>query len=1145
MWRLRTILFIYIMNITLCLAIRYDCDKRNVSCGCAFKNVEIDETNNIEETIPYSWSMMVSIRYDCHQNGNLSTHCCAGTILNERYILTAARCFDPTDNSSLLAGNITIAANIHSLSQNCPLIRVIDQIFIHPNWTVTDEALHNIAILRLAEPLDFQTDFILSSACLPSRMDTSIEMISNSSLAVVGWSVFGNVRERKDDVLQQLIVYPIDYNDSICSRSANDQNLLFCAGRYGAACFPEVGGPAFQWIGHRWELVGIESYAMDGCPRVGYKGLFLRVAAYSDWIESILNSDTIMPTTESITTEKLIYNYECNRNIPCGCGYSNVVFRPTRIIGGEDVIEHSWSMIVSLRLYGRKEHFCAGTLLSNSYILTAAHCVDRFSLTHPVNISIIAGVTNRSDSEAYQRDIDRIYIHENYTDRPHFLNDIALLHMNRPLYFQHNPILAKTCIKRINSSIIDINQHPKTGARLVVIGWGAMQPGSFLQSEYLQQIRISTIDNQDPICQKTINDNELQFCAGLYNDEKDACLGDSGGPILYWTGQYWEQVGIIGHNFQCGRPGHPGVYTRLAKYWEWMENILNNTNEYLEPPIPVSTTTTSTTFRPTMITPNRTRRTTTSSDTLSTSSVTLTDISRGTNLLTIPSSLLTITYDHPTVRTAFTSISWATNRPPYTSRKVETLTSLSTSSKPTTSSAPVTTNWFTNILSTTTRSLITSKTINTLNTWPLSTITASKTLLPSITMTSNTPITRSKFTRMPSSTQKTLNTIVTFSSPMNVTFGTSVTKDWFTRTSSMSIETSHVPLLTTVITTERSQAMSSSTTTTVVTTNPLSPHEIIIAPLTTVLPRKKITYECNRIPNECGCSLANVVLSDNNQRMSSIHDTTEDSFPYSWSMLVSIRENNTKHICIGTILSDSFILTTAQCVINYRQNPNNINIAAGIHSLSQHITTQRTVIAIYIHENYTANIEHLHNIAILRLDQPLEVISQPLFSKTCLSDAQSFMSTEQTTIITVGWPYVTMKKATSDSLQQLSTKSITNPNTTCFHSNYNDIYQFCAGLSIDSTNTCKDNSGEPIFIYRNKYWEQIGMLSKTHRCSSIGHSGIYTRLSAYTNWIQHVLKTTPIPQRRPTQVNNSLKLRQQYILILNIFVFIITYFSSN
>jgi secreted trypsin-like serine protease len=290
----------------------------------------------------------------------------------------------------------------------------------------------------------------------------------------------------------------------------------------------EVGSPLFQWMEDRWELVGTELYGVDGCSQFGYKGVFVRVAAYNDWIASVLNSDNMTTSsTESVTTEpdmttpmRPSFVYECNRSMSCGCGYSDVAFRPTRIVGGEDVVDHSWSMIASIRFYGSEEHSCAGTLLSSSYILTAANCVDHFSSTHPVNITIVAGITNQSDSDGYQKIVDKIYVHPNYTGWPYFLNNIALLHIDRPLYFQNNPILAKTCVQRINSSISVHEQYPKNGTRLVVIGWGTMRPGSFVLSEYLKQIQIYAIDNQDQICKDAITDSELQFCAGLYNGEK-------------------------------------------------------------------------------------------------------------------------------------------------------------------------------------------------------------------------------------------------------------------------------------------------------------------------------------------------------------------------------------------------------------------------------------------------------------------------------------------------------------------------------------------------------------------------------------------------------------------------------------------------
>lgn len=68
-------------------------------------------------------------------------------------------------------------------------------------------------------------------------------------------------------------------------------------------------------------------------------------------------------------------------------------------------------------------------------------------------------------------------------------------------------------------------------------------------------------------------------------------IGDSGGPIFQWSGQYWEQVGIVSYGDGCAQPGLPGVYTRLSFYYHWIEEILELDGEHLEPQIFSSTTT--------------------------------------------------------------------------------------------------------------------------------------------------------------------------------------------------------------------------------------------------------------------------------------------------------------------------------------------------------------------------------------------------------------------------------------------------------------------------------------------------------------------------------------------------------------------------
>lgn len=216
--------------------------------------------------------------------------------------------------------------------------------------------------------------------------------------------------------------------------------------------------------------------------------------------------------------------YTCDKSVPCGCGYNNVILPPSRIVGGYDAISHSWPMMVSLRNISSDRFFCGGSILSDSFILTAAHCVIDREVPGPDGIKILAGNDKQSDLSAIVREVDSIHIHPEWV--PGQLgnwNDIAILHLSQPLNISTNPFLSRICLPQPNTTLNMLN-YPLNGTRLAVIGWGAIEEGYYYSPDDLQQTEIFVMHKNDQICDRTIRDKARQFCAGLYEGGKGSYL---------------------------------------------------------------------------------------------------------------------------------------------------------------------------------------------------------------------------------------------------------------------------------------------------------------------------------------------------------------------------------------------------------------------------------------------------------------------------------------------------------------------------------------------------------------------------------------------------------------------------------------------
>uniref|UniRef100_A0A8C5IUZ1 Enteropeptidase n=1 Tax=Junco hyemalis TaxID=40217 RepID=A0A8C5IUZ1_JUNHY len=236
----------------------------------------------------------------------------------------------------------------------------------------------------------------------------------------------------------------------------------------------------------------------------------------------------------------------------------------TRIVGGNDARREAWPWIVSLHF--NFQPVCGASLVSDEWLVTAAHCVYGRQL-EPSRWQAALGLYSQSDlakPPAVVQNIDRIIINPHYMKQTKD-SDIALMHLQHKV--QYTDYIQPICLP-------EKNQQFPPGINCSIAGWGAIRNDG-PSSNILQEAEVPLLSNEK--CQQWMpkyNITENMLCAGYDMGGIDSCQGDSGGPLTFEDGDKWFLVGVTSFGEGCALPQRPGVYARVTMFVDWIKTII-------------------------------------------------------------------------------------------------------------------------------------------------------------------------------------------------------------------------------------------------------------------------------------------------------------------------------------------------------------------------------------------------------------------------------------------------------------------------------------------------------------------------------------------------------------------------------------------